>query len=532
MQTEITAIFDQYEKAKKHKESLGEKGLFEQTKINARFYSGNQWYGVSGGNDRPLVRHNIIKRIGDFKMSQIAANGTTVSFAAQGVKKERGKAGLKKEIRNGLFNFEGEVKEEEINAVCGALGEHYALTALRVDLPSLSAGVLRNSYISGTGVLYTYFDGAADTGLSYGGGRIKGDLACEVLDIADVYFGSSSEPDVQSQPYIILAGMRDKDALLDAARQYGSEAAVENLKPDEDGRVLVLTKLFKVRGAAGSTVHCIKVTQDGFLRREYDTRLHLYPLAVFRFGERDNSAYGESEVTYLIPNQIAINRMITASVWSNIANGMPIMLVNGDTVPGEITNDPGQIIKIYGTNEDVAGAVKYVSLPESGAGIGAAAQNLIETTLTQSGANPAVLGDEAAQNASAITKLQSAALLPLNVLKWRYREFLAQNARVWADFWLSLYGSRKIRIEDESGIWYFPFNAGRYRDLCITAAVTFNEPRDFTPEEKVSALAALYDKGVITAAQYISRLPDSLIPEKAALLRNLKENENETEQHI
>lgn len=529
MQTEISAIFDQYEKAKKHKESIGEKGLFEQAKINARFYSGNQWYGVSGGNDRPLVRHNIIKRIGDFKMSQIAANKETVSFLVQDVKREAGKHELEKDVKDGRISFSGEVDERETNAVCAALCEHYSATSARVDLQSLCAKVLRDAYISGTGVLYTYFDGEADTGLTAYGNRIKGDLACEVLDIADVYFGSSSEPDVQSQPYIILAGMQDKETLIRSARRYGNGKAAENLEPDEDGRVLVLTKLFKVYGEKETTVHCVKVTKDGFLRREYDTRLHLYPLTVFRFAESGNSAYGESEITCLIPNQIAINRMITASVWSNVANGMPIMLVNGDTVPGEISNDPGQIIRIYGTNEDVAGAVKYVSLPESGAGIGAAAENLIETTLTQSGAGPAILGDEAAQNASAISKLQSAALLPLRVLKWRYRDFLTQNARIWADFWLNLYGRRKIRIEDESGIWYFPFDAKRYKDLCFIATVDFAEAENFSPEEKVSALTSLFDKGVITAAQYISRLPDSLIPGKPALLRNLKEKENETD---
>ena len=43
---------------------------------------------------------------------------------------------------------------------------------------------------------------------------------------------------------------------------------------------------------------------------------------------------------------------------------MPIMTVNGDTVSGEITNDPGQIIKVYGTNEDVAGAVHFVTPPD------------------------------------------------------------------------------------------------------------------------------------------------------------------------
>lgn len=42
MQTNMAAVFGEYEKAKRQKESLGEKGLYEQTGINARFYSGNQ----------------------------------------------------------------------------------------------------------------------------------------------------------------------------------------------------------------------------------------------------------------------------------------------------------------------------------------------------------------------------------------------------------------------------------------------------------------------------------------------------------
>ena len=527
MRTEISAIFEEYNKAKRHKESLGEKGLYEQSKINARFYSGNQWYGVSGGNDRPLVRHNIIKRIGDFKMSQTAADSLTISFAAQGAEYSGKSGAFKPGIKPG--GFSGEVSDEEISAVCRAMTEHYRLTALRVDLDTLCAKVLKNSYISGSGVLYTYFDSKADTGVSADGGRIRGDIACEVLDIADVYFGAAGEPDIQSQPYIILASMQDKEALLAAARQFGTTAAVNGLEPDDDGRVLVLTKLFKIYNETGASVHCVKVTEDGYLREEYDTKLHLYPLCVFRFGENDNSVYGESEITCLIPNQIAVNRMITASVWSNISSGMPIMLVNGDTVSGEISNDPGQIIKIYGSNEDVSGAVKYITPPDSSSGIIAAVNDLIENTLTQSGANPAVLGDGNAQNASAISKLQSAALMPLNVLKWRYKDFLNQNARIWADFWLNLYGNRKIKIEDENGTWYFPFDARRYKGLSIGAAVKTRKSESFTAQESVSALTALFDKGVISAAQYLSRLPDALIPEKQKLISDLKEKNDEAE---
>ena len=532
MQTEISAIFEEYNKAKRHKESLGEKGLYEQAKINARFYSGDQWYGVSGGNDRPLVRHNVIKRIGDFKMTQTAADMPGITYVAHGTESSGRVKSLKDIVKDGEFSFSGEVSDDELIAVCKALDEHYRFCALRVDLDTLAAKVLRNSYISGSGVLYTYFDSEADTGLTVDGNRITGDIACEVLDIADVYFGAASEPDVQSQPYIILAAMQDKAALLAAANRFGTVKAVKDLKADDDGRVLVLTKLFKVYGEDGVSVHCIRVTEDGYLREEYDTRLHLYPLCVFRFGESDNSAYGESEITYLIPNQIAINRMITASVWSNISTGMPIMVVNGDTVSGEISNDPGQIIKIYGSNEDVSGAVKYVTPPDSSGGIVAAVNDLIENTLTQSGANPAALGDESAQNASAISKLQAAALMPLNVLKWRFKDFLNQNARIWADFWLNLYGNRKIKIEDENGTWYFPFNAGRYKDKSIGTAVKSAERASFTAEQTVAALANLYDKGIITAAQYLSRLPDALIPKRQELISDIKEKTDETDKHI
>ncbi len=527
MQTNMAAVFGEYEKAKRQKESLGEKGLYEQTGINARFYSGNQWYGANCGNDRPLVRHNIIKRIGDFKMSQILSSEHEVSFFAGGVPEPGGKRELRAAVKDKDFAFSGEMSDEEISAVCRAMGAYFKQCAKRLGIDALAAEVLKRAYISGCGVLYTYFDGGADTGMSLYGSRIKGDIACEVLDVRDVYFADRDEADVQAQPYIIIASKKDKQSVLAQARTFGTERLLGDLKADGDGKVLVLTKLYKEQTKSGTRVFCVKVTQSGVLRPDFDTKLHFYPLGTFRFDELDGGAYGESEVTYLIPNQIAINRMITASVWSNIASGMPMMIVNGDTVSGDISNDPGQIIKIFGTNEDVAGAVKYVSPPDYSSAFNDAVNNLIENTLTQCGASPAILGDERAQNAAAITRLQTAALMPMNVLRGRYREFLAQTARIWADFWLNLYGNRKIKIEDESGVWYFPFNARRYADLGISAAVSISEEERFTAKDKISALADLFDRGVITAKQYLSRLPDSLIAGKQELINGVKEKKNE-----
>ena len=48
-------IFEEYETGRTFKSGLGRKGLYEQGKINERFYIGDQWHGARCGNDRPLV---------------------------------------------------------------------------------------------------------------------------------------------------------------------------------------------------------------------------------------------------------------------------------------------------------------------------------------------------------------------------------------------------------------------------------------------------------------------------------------------
>ena len=529
MQMEVTAIFDEYNKAKSRKDTIGEKGLTEQSRINARFYSGNQWYGVNGGNDRPLVRYNVIKRIGDFKMSQIMEDGYQVEFLCLSPTDRENDAVAYKRIKEKVKNggFSGGVTSGELYALCRAASGHYRLTAERTDLGSLTARVLRNAYISGAGVLYTYFDSEQYAGAGFEGNAIKGDIKCEVIDTDDVFFADVSKTDIQEQPYIILACLKDKGELLSEAEKYGTASTVQNAEADENGKVLTITKLFKVKAGGTTSVKCITVTEKGVLRPEFDTRLHLYPLSVFRFGDGENNAYGESEITYLIPNQIAINRMITASVWSNIAAGMPMMLVNGDTVTGEITNDPGQIIKIYGTGEDVASAVKFVCPPDFSAGQTRSVNDLIYNTLTQSGAGPAALGDEQANNASAIEKLQSAAVIPLNVLKSRYREFLRQNALIWADFWFNLYSRRLIKTDDGDGVWYFPFDASRYRQAALTVEVRQTPAQRITTKEKIDLLGSLFDRGVISRRQYLARLPENLIDSPLELIGEQKEDKDD-----
>ena len=514
-------IFDEYRKGSSFKASLGSKGIFEQGKINERFFIGDQWYGAKCGNDRPLVRHNIIKRIGNYKMSQIMSSPISVNFSAEGIPTVLKSDGLNYGIAK------PDVKG--INRVMSLFKNYYETTAERVRLSELNEKVLREAYISGTAVLYTYWEPTVATGLyadSECKTKIKGDLCCEVLDINDIVFGDPYTEDLQNQPYIIISGNKDVEAVVREARIYGADIASLNRIEDSarDGKVTVLTKLYKSFKSDGSySVKCVKVTENQVVRKEFDTELQLYPLALFSWDKRNSMIYGESEITYLIPNQIAINRMITANVWSAMTTGMPIMLVNGDTVGEKITNDPGQIIKVYGSNEDVSGAVKYISPPSMSESFENSINSLIENTLTQSGANEVALGDSRADNATALATMRDAALLPLQMVKNRFYCYCEDVARIWADFWVTYYGKRPLKMRDKSGVGYEEFDAKQYKDLVIRVNIEVGNSAVYSDRERTELLITMFEKGIRDRNQFLKRLPDGAVTDRNELLEEKSE---------
>lgn len=524
-------IYREYTDGVQFKSALGDKGMYEQSRINERFYTGDQWYGARCGNDRPLVRHNIIKRIGDFKMSQILSGPLSVSYSADGIPvTANGGEELRKKIaadRN--FTFNGAVQDGEIAAVMSAMNSYHGITAERIGFEGVCGRVLKKAYIGGSSVLYTYWDPDIKTG-GYVGGKnrapITGDIGCEVLDIENVYFGDPYLEDVESQPYIILAARKSVDEIIREATRAGVDSSqIERIKGDRDGKTTLLTRIYKEYDSSGNcTVKCIKVTEHAVVRPEFDTRLHMYPIALFRWEERGNLIYGDSEITYLIPNQIAINRMITAGVWSAMAAGMPIMVVNGDTTPEDITNEPGQIIRVFGSSEDVNSAIKYVSPPDFGSAFDSGANNLIENTLTQSGANEVALGDSTPDNATALITMRNAATLPLRLVKMRFYDFVERVSRIWADFWMTQYGQRRLRVEDTNGVWYMPFDPTRYKGLQLTARIQSGAADEYRGADIIETLGDLFDRGIINKRQYVSRLPEGVLPDRDGLLAEIKED--------
>ncbi len=528
-------VFREYEQGVAFKQTVGQHGMFEQNRINERFYSGDQWHGANCGDNRPLVRHNIIRRIGDYKMAVVGSTPIAVDFSAEGVpatvELKNTVSRYRKALRDGAPT-EPLSEGEEMQAVASALGEYFHTTAHRLGLDGLKARALRNAYLSGTGVLYTYWDDTVRTGLYADHARrtpICGDIACEVLEIEQVFFGDPYCEELQQQPYILIEQQMPLEQLRRLAARYGSPDK-DAILPDGDksapeGRATLLTRFWKEWNEDGTacTVWAAQFCRGAVVRPAWEMGIRLYPLTAFRWTEKRSRAYGESEVPYLIPNQIAINRTVSAGVWAVMMMGMPIMLVNGDVVTQPITNDPGQIIPVYGSGEEVENAVRYVDPPAFSAQLDETVRNLINDTLTQAGVNTTLLGDVKPTNASAILAVRESSLMPLELLRGRFHRFIEELAHIWAEFWLTMYGDRALKLDCPDGVWYMPFNASRYRDLLLNIKVDVGEGSRYSESRTVETLDNLYRNGAITVKQYLSRLPQGYVPRLDALLQELEE---------
>lgn len=544
--TAPTEIKDEYKKGTDFKASIGDKGIFDQTKRNERFYIGDQWHGAKAGNERPLVRRNIIKRIGEYKMSVVTAAPITVNYSADGIPNTVDMQDDIAQVKQDMLGGDvpnGAPEAPEISAITAAMSDYFRVTAERLKFDNKKEQVLRNAYISGTGILFTYWDDSIETGLYADNSRtkaIKGDIACEVLDVENVVFGDPNSDDIQSQPYIIIAQRRDYEEVRREARKNGlTDTDIKSDKAEEDGynsgdmgdnepeesrRVTVYTKIYKEWDKDDKSFHvmAVRATEKTYVRKPWDLKLKCYPIAKFCWERRRSSAYGESEITYLIPNQIAINRALTAAVWGLMANGMPIMLVNGDIVSAPVTNDPGQIIKVYGGSTDVANAVKYIQPPTAIPQYQNVVNDLCSNTLSDSGANDAALGNLRPDNAAAIIQMREAATAPMQVYMNRFYDFIEDVARIWADFWLNLYGDRQLKLEDRNGTQYIPFKAERYRSLLITARVDVGAATMYSEAVVVETLNNLLSAGLISFDQFLERIPSGLIPDVTGLREDIK----------
>jgi hypothetical protein len=542
---EPAQIYQEYKDARSYKSSLGSNGLYEQGKKNERFMLGDQWHGADIG-DIPKVVMNVIKQIGDFKVSNIISNPITAIYEFDGVpthleaQRTPNVENLAQVLRGVDNPGKAENKitfEEEHNAVSTALTSHFRSVWERCKMDKLNQTGVRKAYVHGAYVLYSFFNPHLKTGLYADENRktsVKGDIETEILDIANVYFGNPNECEVQKQPWIIIT---QRKALKDIKREMGEngclKADIESVKADDGNDDVgnyndasntkkeyctLLTRFWR----EGETVKAMQSVENVVVKKPWDTGITQYPFCLFVWDETDNCIYGHSEITELIPNQVAINRMLSLEILSEMMMGLPKIIYDSTAISQEITNDPGQIIAVENSG-DVRNAVYYLNPAQISPNWNRVQQALIDNTKSISGATAVALGDVRPENTSAIVALREAANQPLQPILNRYYFFSEDVARLWGEMILKKYGKRMLRVASGGKVSYIPFDADKYKDMMLTAHIEVGPSSLWATSTVISTLDNLLQLQAIDIVQFLERVPEGIIPKKQELINEIRE---------
>ena len=490
-----TEIWRQYEQGVDYKTRIG---LYRTVDLNERFYAGDQWVGVPHeGLPTPVV--NFIRYASAWKIAAVSERRLALRFFAEGVNDDSGDISI---------------YARQVSDYCDTLWER-----LRMDYVSKEG--LKQAAITGDYVQYFYWDPELNTGQA-----VTGDIATQLIDNVNYYPGNPNTPDVQSQPYIILAFREMVDAVREEAKRNGCDP--REIVPDEEteytagdrgkvemdggGKCNVLLKMYRKDGR----IWCEKATRSGVVQPPKDTRLTRYPVALMNWDTRKNCCHGVAEVTGLIPNQVYVNKIMALSQLSQMQMSFPKVVYDRTRIR-EWTNKVAGAIPVNG---DIGGAAQYLTPPGMAYDAWRGLDATLDKTMRMMGANDVTLGSiRNPDNTSAFIAARDAAMVPLQAQQERFYAFVEDIGLVWLDFIRSFYtGGRMIPVVKDGVRLYVTLPDGALDEYAMRLKVEVGPSTMWSEIQVLQTLDNLLKGGKITLKQYLERLPDGHIPMKQELL--------------
>ncbi len=501
----------QYEAGRNYKRQIG---LYSSVEENERFYRGDQWRGGSG---LPKPVFNVISRIVDYLVSTAAVGDVKITYSDE--------------------NLPFAANSAEADVIRKALDLLTANASYRWEharLQSLIYRLLYDAAITGDGLIYCSWDPESD-----GGGGWRGDIETVALDSSNIFPADVTNPDIQSQDYVIISGRASVDSLRREAKNAGmSEKDIARIQPDsvseftergagelakiepeyEDGeaRATYLIKFFRENGR----VVFEKSTRDCLIRRAV-TPCKLYPVAHFSWQDAKNCFFGNSPVSSMIANQKYINRAY-AMVMKHMTDTAFSKVIYDRTRIPEWTNEVGEAIAAVGGG-NLADAVTVVGTGKLENGYLDLIENAVTMTKELSGATETALGNVAPTNTSAILALREASMQALEHVQSELYLCLEQMACIWADMTLAFCpDGRPLRTAEGYGK-LFP---SRLHSMLLRAKIDICDSARYSISGTQSVLDRLLDGGHITLAEYLERLPEGLVPDRASLAEAHRKEED------
>lgn len=503
----LTRVWREYEQGKNYFHKLG---IYEQTDENFRMYEGDQWHGLESGGERlPIL--NIISPIVKYKVAMVAQNGMSIHYSS--------------------MNFENAQAHRMYANVCQMLNRHASQTWEKLKLDKLSWDVILNACVAGTAYLYFYQDGEQ--------------MKLEQINNTSIHFADEQEPDIQKQPYILIAqrrfvedvkkeakanGVKDLDLIVpdsDTSQEAGDSAKTE---VDESRKCMSILKLWKKDG----TVHICRSVRNVIYQPDTEiTGMKLYPICAMIWEQKKGSARSDGAVRWLIPNQLEINKAQARLSIAVKKSAYPTLAYKTDAVINPDSLDTiGATIEVDSPSvQDIDNAIKYIQPAQINTMAKSMTDDLISITRELAGASDAVTGQVNPENASgaAIIAVRDAAALPLNAPIANYRQFVEDIALVWYDMW-AVYNPGGMQVVVDDVPVNIPPEAMQKMKVDVRVDVSATNPYSKYAQEQT--LEHLLSAQMITFEEYVDALDDDAAAPKGKLSDIVKKRQQAAMQQM
>ena len=498
-----TLAWQLYETGKEYKRRMG---LYTTVRQNEKFYRGEQWKASGDGLPRPVF--NVVRRITDYLVGSVAPDNPSIHYTDDRLP----------------FLDVASVRERVLEGI-SLLNRNADYRWTQNRMGELSQRALLDAAITGDGIFYCWWDDSCDCGQPF-----CGDIRTELIPGLCFFPADPYRADVQSQDYILLSGRATVESLRREAIEAGMDPAeADKISSDNDvdaapaerdlpGGVKRATYLLRFWREGGEVVF-EKSTRTHVIRRSA-TGLRLYPVAAFNWYPTQGSFHGTSPVSEILPNQKYINSAYAMIMKHMSDTAFSKIIYDKSRIP-EWSNEVGEAIAAMGGGS-VSDAVAVVGVGQLQEGYLELIDSVIDNTKSMLGATDSALGDERANNTSAILALQQASQVALRGVGARFERCIGELASIWADM-LCTYShpERMIPVMEGGEVVARRVDYKLLRRELLHATAEAKGNDRFTPAATVSVLDHLLDAGHITIEDYLRHLPDGCLGDKNALIQSI-----------
>lgn len=393
------------------------KGLYSIVDRCNNFYNGDQWEGLLIEGIEPVV-YNFVKPIVNYKTGKITESIRAINYGADNIDNTEFRSVAKK--------------------VCDLLNQRAARVWEKDKMDHIIKRFVKKSAICGESVIYVSYDEKTKNPKN------------ELLNMVDVYYGNENEPEIQSQPYILikqrksvaevkeiakLYGVKDKDLDYIIGDDDNIEEAGQDAKDELENMCTIVTKFYRSNG----TIWYAKATKFLDIKEDVDMGTTLYPLIHMLWCEKEGSARGEGEVRVLIPNQIETNKTAMRRLLTAKNTAYPQKVYDVDKIQNpDAINTVGGTIEVSGMGvDDVSKAYTTTKPTQMSPDVEKIQNELISTSRELANASDKATGQVNPEDASgrAILAVQQASQQPLTEQNTSLNIACEELARIWFDMW-------------------------------------------------------------------------------------------------